>query len=392
MLNSLEYNLRKILENLYFEHIPGDVQKIIHPLVIRTYLFLRRIYLLVFDIFPPIILYRGNRNSGNPDLNLLVSGREQISPLFLDRMYAAKPEADKQRRYPIWKIPFIDKSDVHATLIEADQCFSRFLSKRGFFAIPDWILFTIDISKPLEEILRILNKTQTNNFRKIRKYQYTFEMVQDKEKLHFFYHKMYIPHIKERFGRLTHLTSLGAMEAILKRGELLLVKRESEYISGALIYTATLPPILSYLGVKDGRRDYVQQGAIAAIYYFIILWGKERGYSKLDFGHCRAMLNDGVFRHKKRWGMRVQKSPRKFRNLYLSIHKSNSILNQFLIENPLVYNDRGQLKGLLFFQNNVQFTGGDIEAIKKRNSMPGLEGFEVVFLGDKKKLNFQPTS
>ena len=105
----------------------------------------------------------------------------------------------------------------------------------------------------------------------------------------------------------------------MKRGELLLVKKGSEYISGMLIYTAPPIPVVAFLGVTDGRMDYVKQGALLALYYYTILWAKGKGYTKLDFGHCRPILNDGVFVYKRTLGMMIQRSPRRHRTLYLSI-------------------------------------------------------------------------
>ena len=168
------------------------------------------------------------------------------------------------------------------------------------------------------------------------------------------------------------------MEDILKKGELLLVKRGNEYVSGMLIYKAHSIPIVSYAGVKDGNRDLVKQGAISALYYYTIVWAKEKGYTKLDFGHCRPILNDGVFLYKKKFGMRIQRSPRSHRTLYLSINRFNSSLEQFFANNPLVHEDQGELKGLLFVQRDDQSTRQAVEVLKRKYSIPGLEDFTVV--------------
>ncbi len=140
--------------------------------------------------------------------------------------------------------------------------------------------------------------------------------------------------------------------------------------------------IITILGVKDGRRDYVKQGAISALYYYTILWAKERGYTELDWGHCRPILNDGLFLYKKRWGMQIQRSNRKHRTLYISINNNrpNRYLEQFFINNPLVCDDRGKFKGLLFLRSKDKDRRREIEALKRKYFIPGLKGFKVVFL------------
>jgi hypothetical protein len=231
---------------------------------------------------------------------------------------------------------------------------------------------------PVEEIISRWKKREEENLRKIKKYQYICEVGSDREKLHFFYHKMYLPYIVPRYGKFTLLASFGYMDNLLQKGELLLIKRENEYISGVLITTGTSPPFVAFLGVKDGRKDLVKLGAISALYYYSILWAKERGYTQLDFGHCRPFLNDGVLLYKKRWGMRINRSQSKHRMLYLSINRLNPYLRKFFINNPLVYEDHGQLKGLLFLQRNDLPTEKESEDLKRKYFISGLKGFTVI--------------
>jgi hypothetical protein len=238
----------------------------------------------------------------------------------------------------------------------------------------------MDISMPTDEIFRRWKKRAGRNLKRIKDYNYTYEVSRDREKLPFFYHKMYLPYMVGRFGKLTLLVSFGYMENLLQRGLLLMVKREGEYVSGGFIYTATPTPMFAFLGVKDGRSEHVKQGAISALYYYNILWAKKEGYTTLDFGHSRPILNDGIYQYKKKWGMRIHKSPRKHRTLYLSIGKPKSSLEHFLINTPFIYDDRGKLKGMLFFQRNNQPTMQEVESFKGKYSTAGLEGFTVVLL------------
>jgi hypothetical protein len=376
----LNRNLLNTLSNIYYERLPRGARKIIRPLVEPAYSVVHRICSIVSDIYLPVTFFKEHGNSDSSNLTLLIAGRGHVSPFFLDRMYNAEPKATRQGRRFIWTVPSIDRSQVNAIMIEADRCFSRFLSRRGFIAIPEWVLFTMNVSNPVEVIFRRLKKSKGNDLRKIRKHQYACEVGSDRNKLHLFYHKMYLPYIVARYGKLALLASLGYIKDFLQKGELLLVKKGGEYVSGILISTATSIPMVALLGVKDGRTDYVKQGAISALYYYTILWAKERGYTDLDFGHCRPILNDGVFVYKKRFGMGIRRSSRKHRTLYLSIGRPNLYLRQFFINNPLVCDDRGQLKGLLFAQRNDQPSRQEIEALKKKYFIPGLEGFRVIIL------------
>ncbi|MFO0793911.1 MAG: hypothetical protein U0586_07590 [Candidatus Brocadiaceae bacterium] len=374
---SLKHTLLKTMSFVYRNFIPRDIQKIMYPLVCFIYSFVHRIYSICLDVYPTVSLLKEGGSQNNVSPSFLVAGRRRDSAFLLNKIYREEPEATRLGRMLVWKIPFLDKSPINATLIEADRCFSPFFARRGFFAIPEWVLFTMDISMPIEKVTRLCMSNR-NNFRKIRKYSYQYEVGFDKEKLHLFYHTMYLPYICSRHGKLTVLTTLNQMEDLLQKGELLLVKRGDKYVAGQLIYKASPVPIVSYLGVKDGNFDLVKQGAVFALYYYTILWAKEKGYTKLDFGHCRSFLNDGIFLFKKRLGMRVQRSPRKHRILYLSVKSINPYLEQFFANNPLVHEDQGVLKGLLFVQKDDPSIKEAVETSSRKYSIPGLAGFTVV--------------
>ncbi|MFC1812360.1 hypothetical protein ACFL03_06670 [Thermodesulfobacteriota bacterium] len=376
----MKKSLLTILADFYHEQLPRKLQKITFPFLYRMYLLSERLYLLVFDIFPEVNIYRNIRYAENPELTVLLAGSEKNCRFLLDQLFTSETKTDRRARIPIWKIPSIDRSQANMVLIEADQCFDRFMTRRGFLAIPEWILFSMDISMPVDKILKSAKKGHANNLRLIKKHQFQYEVVRDREKLRFFYDEMYLPYITGRYGRLTLLAPFEQMENLMHRGKLLLVKNETEYVSGMLIHHETSPPLICYLGVRGGRKAYVKQGAISALYLYTILWAKEQGYRELDFGHCRPLLTDGVLWYKKKWGMRIQKSMRRYRTVYLSLCKPDADLNEFLIKNPLICVDGGHFKGIIFVHEGHESNHRKIGAIKRKHSISGLEEFEVISL------------
>jgi hypothetical protein len=368
------------LRRIHCDHIPARVKRITFPVSYGIYFLLARLNSLLSDIYPEVNLHQGLGTAERPGLKVLLVGRGTSSRFLMDQIFNTEVQAKTLGRRPLWNLPSIDRSQLNMTLIEADECYSRFLTRQGFFAIPEWVLSTMDTSISVKEILHNARKYHANNLRLIRKYQYDYEVVQGIEKLRFFYEKMYLPYIDARFPHTTEFASFELMEAILQRGELLLVKRGPEYISGMLIHSVPSTPLMCYLGVKDGRREYVRQGAVSALYLYSILWAKERGYRRLDFGHCRPILTDGLFWHKKKWGMKMHKSWRKYRTIYLSLGKPHSDLNEFLMNNPMVSVDGRDLKGLLFIPEDDRSNNQMIEAAKRNLSVSGLKDFEILLL------------
>lgn len=361
-----------ILSTIYRKYLPEKIRKFIHPVKDLVYPYIHRFYHILADIFPTTSLLNDKET-----LAVFITGKRRDTAFLLDRMFQTEPDESLQGRKFIFNIPSIDSSPVNMVLIEADRCFARFFTRRGFFAIPEWVLFTMDISAPIEKIIR-RNKSSKNDFRKIGRYQYTYEETSDKDKLHLFYHTMYLPYISSRYGRLTVHTPLHEMEDILQNGKLLLVKKNHEFVSGMLIERTSSIPIAAYLGIRDGSLKLLKEGALAAVYYYTILWAKEQGYHRMNFGHCRPFLHDGVFLYKKKLGMSIQKSTRKYRMLYLSIRNFNPYLAQFLACNPFVHENRGLLKGLVFIQNGEPFREQEITSLTRKYGIPGLVGFTVI--------------
>jgi len=52
-------------------------------------------------------------------------------------------------------------------------------------------------------------------------------------------------------------------------------------------------------GVRGGNREYVQAGAVAALYEFALRHAEEKGCRKVKFYRSRAFLQDGALRFKR---------------------------------------------------------------------------------------------
>ena len=76
--------------------------------------------------------------------------------------------------------------------------------------------------------------------------------------------------------------------------------------------------------------------------------------------------------------MQIGRSPRHHRMLYLSLGKPNAYIAQFLVNNPLIYEEHGQLKGLFFLDEGAIHSTRSIDVLKKKCVIPGLNDFSVL--------------
>jgi hypothetical protein len=204
-------------------------------------------------------------------------------------------------------------------------------------------------------------------------------MTQDTAKLEYFYHHMYLPYIKERFDKLSFLSNFDGMLRLFKKGQLLLVRKEDDYVSGAMLVRSGRDNLFFHsLGIKEGNIEYLQKGAITALYYFSILWAKQNGYNWMDFGSCRSFLKDGVFNYKKHWGMEIKINNRSRNVIGLKVCNDCQAVRNFFKNNPFIYLDRGKLKGFIAFDKNQLLTTEKIKLCSKNYSIPGLDCLTIV--------------
>jgi hypothetical protein len=358
----------RYLANAYYARLPRPLRRRLDPVAEFVWAQLRRLVALPSDLWP-----RLSRCSplGNPQCpSFLVASRGLACEYFLRRLFGREFTARVGERLPLWRIGRRVAAGVDGILIEADRLWGPLLTRRGFLPIPEWVHFSLDLSPPLDELLAGWRRSQCENLRRIRRAGFASELSHDRERLRSFYEQMYLPYVVSRHGRYSLLASLAYMGRLLEDGVLLLVRADGKDVVGGLITRTRRGPLLAFLGVRDARPEHVRRGGLAALYLFVALWAKQEGYREVDFGHTRPFLDDGVLRHKARWGMRLARSTNKHRHLYLGLCRIGPELRTSFANTPLVWDDGGRLRGL--------FLGAPEDHAATVAHVPtGLDGVEV---------------
>jgi len=379
-----QHKLTQIPSLLYYLWLPKSLRKFISPIVSPPILFIKRIKSVVSQIRSPVILLQGKEKCGGSSLTTLFVGMEWMVPYLSDLLYSKQPNEKRLGKIFIWET----KSKLDSRVPEADlvflgvdRFFLKFLSNRGFFTLPEWVFFTRSTKKPIPKISRSSkNRRLVGDLRKIRKYNYSYEITHDPEKFSYFYHHMYLPYVRKRFEDLTLHTSFEKMKKTFENGHLLLVKRENEYLAASLNAVGAESVFPHYVGVKDGKTDYVKHGALGATYYFTILWAQEKGFKRVDFGHCRPFLNDGVFRYKKKWGMEIEgERSRCVKNIFgLKVCNVSQGVLDFLVNNPFIFIDQGKLKSLILTRQENPLSLEEVESLEKNHFIPELDALIII--------------
>ena len=366
-----------------YEGLPLQVRKFIRP-ILRIFS-LSNIFSLTPQLRPSVFLLQGREKWGGESLSILFVGDENGVLFLSDFLYSGEPKKESLGKVFFWRI----KSRMNLgpprgdlVFVNMDGFFSRFLPRQQFMIIPAWILFMLDLSKRFPEswnLSKSKNKSLRENLREFRRQKYSYEIANDPGKFEYFYHHMYSPYITKRFEELTFLAGFYGMKRVFRKGWLLLVKKGDDYVSGILLVRRSPDTIFAYaLGITEGNIEYVKKGALTAVYYFSILWAKEKGYKWMDFGDCRSFLKDGVLNYKKHWGMEIKIS-RRFKNIFgIKICNYCQAVQNFLEKNPFIFIDQGKLKGLILFNKNHPVTLKEVQACVKTYYIPGLDCLVII--------------
>ena len=376
------FKVQKLLSLMYYG-LPLGVRNVIGPVLEPAYFTVNRILAIVPQLHLSVYQFQGKSRWDDRNLTTLLFGEGRgMLPYILDRLYADKPTKEKLGKVFLWRVKSaiaLDAPRTDLVLVGIDEVFSRFLSRQGFVVIPEWVMFKLDLAKPLPKGKR--SKALQNNLRKVRKYKYDSEITQDPAKFEYFYHHMYLPYAAKKYGELSLVGGFRDLSKIFERGTLLLVNRGNECVAGTLLQVDNTTISARYLGVKDGKIEYVEEGALAACYYFTVNWARDKGYRWIDFGHCRPFFNDGVFIHKKSWGMEVMISNRPMlatKAVFgMKICNREQGLLDFLVKNPFITIDQGRLKGLIFAQQEHPLTCEEIQSLYRTHYIPGIDRFII---------------
>jgi len=261
---------------------------------------------------------------------------------------------------------------------------SRFQNAYDFKA-QEWVRQVIDTSGSLEEIVGAFHQKKRQLTGKlIHKSGLTYRISNDLEDFHRFYHFMYLPLARQRYGGNSVIRPYEEMERVFKKGFLLLVTEGDSAVSGCLCFVGKDHRLNFHsTGVLDGDESYIKKGAQLALYYFNILYAKEHGLDKVDTMKSRPFLNDGVYRTKREWGATVYPDDEPESWVYFFNLGSPEKFSLFFERNPaVVYTETG-LKALVGVEKGFEPTPERKKDLIDRFYDPGLDG--LLFLAPDKE-------
>ena len=371
-----------ILFIIYFVRLPEKMEKFIFPVMDKIALQVKGIFLFVSQIIQETYLISGQLNGA--DTRILYVGRRLRLPYILKLAGLYDCEVRKAGKVyfgNIRKRALYPVGNADIVLAETGNFFADKSQEKGFYLIPEWVKFFLPVPDSVEDFDGRIKKDLKNEIRKIRKYSYSYEITRDPDKLIYFYHRMHVPYISNRHAYLPYIHDFSLFKRILKKGVILFVKGNGEYVSGNVLLLRNRTLWAKWAGIIDGNAEYLRRGARSASDYFIIRWAIEKKFQTIDFGLSRAFFSDGVFYYKSKWGMAL--SHYSLNSMFFGLkvcRKSKGVMN-FLEKNPFVFYRDGRLEGFVAVPGEYQNRKG-LTDIQRRFMIPGVTKLNLLCPGD----------
>jgi len=276
-----------------------------------------------------------------------------------------------------------ERANHDIAIIDSEVSLSRRLKGPDAFVIPNWIRGEVDLATALQQLKR--NDSVKADLRRIRQHGYHYEVTHDEQGFERFFHEMYLPYANRTYAGMMFLMPHTDLRAFMAHSEILWVKSGTEEVAAQMLRHDGAIIRAYALGVKDGDPQYVKSGALAAAYYFAMLYLTERGAQRLHLGGSRPFLHDGVLQYKRKWGVRiVDSSPRFF---VLTRTRNNNASLSFLANNPFFFETKAVLNGAIFIGRDLGISDDAIQRWRKEFEDMGISHVQVFNAGEELKLS-----
>jgi hypothetical protein len=296
----------------------------------------------------PVAILRGPTRHSKRSGIIVVAGLQPWADYLPRRFFAGAPRREVVGAVPVWALPsFLKHLAVDADLIVArvDRISARLFFEDGYLVVPESIgcrlLLPVDFDKLAQASLSVKEDLGT-----LRREGFTMEVSHREADCEAFYSSMYLPFVQKRHGEFAVIHNVHQLRRKFRRGGLIWLRRGDHRIAAALFEREGDVFRGVALGTTGGDLSLMKQGALAALYIFEIKCAQEGRCASIDFGGTPPILNDGLLRFKRKWGVQLMNEHQTPYEYLVRWERPNEQVLDFLADVPLIFRNHGHLAGL----------------------------------------------
>jgi hypothetical protein len=301
-----------------------------------------------------------------------------IRRLYVDHQIVARHSRVSALQAGRFLTRYADRVDLQCSDVELLYC--KLLRTKEFLAVPQWVRQKYDIPNTWQEVVASFrHNTRKTDLRKVRKYGFTYRITQSEHDFREFYHRMYVPYLTTRFTDEVIIEPEWKVLRQCRKGELMQVLRDNRVVAAVLLHRSAGRLAYVWVGVPDDLEQELHTGAFSAAYYFTIVHGYSHGCRLIDFLGSRPVLNDGLFRYKRKWGTYVEDSPVPRGDILLRPVRLGAAVRSFLRTNHFIVRD-GQGIAAKILHDNGPLSREDVHMAQEDLYTKGLRSLKLFSL------------
>ena len=317
------------------------------------------------------------KHSGEP-LSVFYFGSGRSFDHLMDKLYAGYAtyeRCDEDR--PMWSArrALAAPGPVDLVIGDLPWPYYHLVSSTRYVHIPGWIVQKLSLPATWEDVVgRFRKNTRSTDLRKIRKNKLEFRVTRDREAIERFYDSMYLPYTERRFAGLAVIDDREEIVGLGVTGGLLQVMQGERVLAAVVLTKWKQSMHFLWFGLPDGLDESLADGALSGLYYFTIQHAHAQGCNEVNFSYTIPLLNDGIYRYKRKWGAGVHAWP--FGRMLVRPLNFGPAVESFFVHQPLVAHGRGGLVGKVMVADGALTVEGAGE-IRERYLSDGLQTLQI---------------
>lgn len=192
----------------------------------------------------------------------------------------------------------LSKSDL--VLCPVNPMTEALFSQWGWFRIPRYVEYVIDLRKPIEKIFQ--SRHSRNEIKKLKRLKYCFEVLRSELALEEFYNDMLLPTVKKRHKVRAHISRFENLKKKFENGYLLAAYRGSEWVGANLVVCQSNKTLrAANVGWRNGDERLMKDRISSALLVELIKRAKTEGFEFLNLGNSNPFVDDGPLNFKLKW-------------------------------------------------------------------------------------------
>ncbi len=148
------------------------------------------------------------------------------------------------------------------------------------------------------------------NIKKINKEGFTGQLSTNRDDFDWFFERMYAPNVQARFGDAALAAGKEFYADLFQKGFLIFaVHPEFGRLAASLCTIRNDVFYAVICGVLDGDSTWRDLGALSALYWFELNTAVQKGLKLYDAGEVLGVETDGLYIHKRKWGLAPVENP-----------------------------------------------------------------------------------